>query len=251
MNPITKKHFTELWKKYFGNAELPITFCYTDKAEQSLTKVRCIISAMEKVRQGETLLFAEESIGCFGAKAYLGFNNDHKPTAEGEDYSFTEMFLSNGIPDKVPGERIKKDPETCRKMYGTVPEFKAPAPYLLFKRWDKLSETDNPDVAVFYGNPDIICGLYNLFNYDYTTTHGVTAPWGSGCSSIISDPYRQKFADKPQAVLGMLDIAARPFCSSNEMTIAVPVNRLLQCAEYMDNSFLATENWEKIRQRTK
>jgi len=149
----------------------------------------------------------------------------------------------------VEGERIKKDPETCRKLYQKLPEFKAPAKYVVFKRWDKFDEDDNPDVIIFYATADVLCGLYNLINYDATDYIEMIAPWGSGCSSIVTDAYLQKDEERPKAVLGMLDVEARAYVGKDELTFALPTKRLLELVEYMDDSFLITKPWERIKKR--
>ncbi len=76
MNIKIKKEFITLWKKYFNNAELPITFYYTDEeGHAELVKPgsvsRCIIGALSNVRKGKSFSFSIESIGCFGGKRYL------------------------------------------------------------------------------------------------------------------------------------------------------------------------------------
>ena len=134
-------------------------------------------------------------------------------------------------------------------MFKQSVSLKPPADYLVFKRWDLFGEAEEPEVVIFFAKPDVLAGLYNLLNYDIAELHGVLAPWGSGCSSIISEPYLQKDAEKPKAILGMLDIAARVFAEPEELTIAVPMKRLLQVMEYWDETFVTTEAWRVIQKR--
>ena len=54
-----KERFILLWRKYFNNAELPITFYYTDEAKSTeLVKPgslsRCVIGALAEVRNGQS-----------------------------------------------------------------------------------------------------------------------------------------------------------------------------------------------------
>jgi hypothetical protein len=57
MNIEFKEQFINLWKKYFGEAELPITFYYTegdggaDRAEKQ-KGWNCLICDLAKVRNG-------------------------------------------------------------------------------------------------------------------------------------------------------------------------------------------------------
>jgi hypothetical protein len=142
-----KESFARLWKKYFDNAELPITFYYTDEAghaemAEAGKVARCVIGALVEVRKGRSYTFSVESVGCFGGKKYLGFSESFAPNFE--------YFLSCGIPGKIEGERYKKSPEMVKELLQRWPKFKAPARYIVFKRWDMLRETDTPEVATFF-----------------------------------------------------------------------------------------------------
>ena len=59
--------FIERWKKYFGKAELPITFYYTlsDTAAEWADKPKgwsCIICELAKVRKGRSMMYNAERI---------------------------------------------------------------------------------------------------------------------------------------------------------------------------------------------
>ena len=78
---------------------------------------------------------------------------------------------------------------------------------------------------------------------------GVIAPMGAGCASIIGYPLEQAQSDKPRGVLGMFDVSARPHVSQDELTFSIPLQRFKQLVEYMDESFLITNSWEKVKSR--
>jgi hypothetical protein len=68
-----KDKFIAYWQKYFNNAELPITFYYSDEeghAEliKAGTVPRCIIGALSNIREGKSLCLDIGSVGCFGGK---------------------------------------------------------------------------------------------------------------------------------------------------------------------------------------
>jgi len=143
-----KEEFIVLWKRFFGDAELPIAFYYTDEeGHTELVKPntiarRCVIEALSLVRKGRALCFDAESIGCSGGQTCLGFRETFEPD--------DKYLLSNGIPGKVEGERCKKTPELAAEWIKLQPSFKAPARFIVFKKWDSLSESDEPDVVVFF-----------------------------------------------------------------------------------------------------
>ena len=214
MDLTFKENFLSLWKKFFGDEELPITFYYTDEeGHAELAKPgsipRCIINALQLVRDGRSLSFDSASIGCFGGLRYLGFSQAEMPNLA--------YFLSCGIPGKLEGERYKKTTAIAAEAIRLAPPFKAPARFVVFKRWDMLSLSDEPDVVVFFARPDVLSGLFTLANYDEAEANGVFVPFGSGCSTIVHYPLLEKDAVRPRAVLGQFDVSGRPFVPENKL----------------------------------
>lgn len=246
MNMQLKKQFIDLWKKYFKGADLPITFYYSDNpGDIEIVKKPsdhiCVIGVLNKVRKGKSLCFSAESIGCFGGKRYLGYLKKIMP-----DF---EYFLSCGIPGKMEGERYKKTPEIVREIMKNMPEFEAPAKYIVFKRWDSLEENDNPDVVIFYAPPDILSGLFTLSGFDEADANSVIAPFGAGCGSIVMHPYIESSSPRPRCIIGMFDVSARPFVQPNILTFSVPMKKFEIMVRNMEESFLITKSWNKIFSR--
>jgi len=245
MDMKIKEKFTQLWKKYFNGAELPITFYYTDK-EGSSEMVKppgngCLIGDLSKVRMGRSLCFSKESIGCGGGKRYCGF---------AEDVGINlEYFLSYGIPGKLEGERYKRSPELVRKAMKKAPKFKAPAKFIVFKRWDALDESDEPEVIIFFAPHDVLSGLFTLANFDEIDPDGVFAPFSSGCGSIILYPYLEGNSPRPRCILGMFDVSARPYVPKDSLSFAVPKSKFFRMIENMEESFLITSSWNKVYKR--
>jgi hypothetical protein len=246
MDMNRKQQFLRLWEKYFPGAELPIIFYYTDEVG-SVEPVkapaghRCIFADLARVRAGQPLRFDVESVGCFGGKRYTGLGNAAMPNF---DY-----FLSCGIPGKLEGERYKRTPELVKEWVAQVPESRAPARFIVFKRWDLLEEIDTPDVAIFFAEPDVLSGLFTLASFDVAQPNGVFVPFGAGCASTIQYPYIESRSDSPRGVLGLFDVSARPFVSPDILTFSVPMNKLQQMIDNMDESFLTTESWNRVRKR--
>jgi len=245
MDKTEKGNFISLWKKYFNDAELPITFYYTNKEGDDLilpgTVNRCIIGALLKARTGQPMRFNAESIGCFGGKRYSGFATKIMP-----DF---EYFLSCGIPGKMEGERYKKSPDLVKKVMQQMLPFEAPGRHIVFKRWDMLDEADEPQVVIFFARPDVLAGLFTLANFDETDPNGVISPFGSGCSSIVYHPYFQSLVAHPRPVIGMFDVSARPFVAKDEISFAVPMARFRTMIGNMSESFLITGSWMKVQKR--
>ncbi len=249
MNASFKERLLTLWEKYFNNAGLPITFYYTD--EEGHAEVpkpgslpRCVIGAMGKVQNGESLALDVDAVGCPGGKQYLGFAENLMP-----DF---EYFLSCGIPGKLEGERYKKTPEMVKEyMKKHAPVMKAPGRYIVFKRWDNLDTRDNPEVVIFFARPDVLAGLYTLASFDEAEQNMVIAPFGSGCASIVQYPYIETKSPVPKACIGMFDISARPFVPADTLTFAAPMSKFVRMVDNMEESFLITPSWAKVQERIK
>jgi Uncharacterised ArCR, COG2043 len=246
MDMTIKARFLEAWNKYFPGAELPIVFYYTNH-EEGAWKVpppsahQCMIGVLTRVRKGTSLCFEESSIGCRGGKRYTGFTDEISPNF---DY-----FLSCGIPGKLEGERYKKSPEIVREMMKIVPQFTAPANQIVFKRFDNIEESDKPAAAIFFAMPDVLSGLFTLANFDEREPNGVFCPFSAGCGSIVQYPYHENRSERPRAVIGMFDVSARPYVPKETLTFAVPMNKFVRMIDNMEESFLITRSWEKVKKR--
>jgi Uncharacterised ArCR, COG2043 len=234
------------WRRYFSSSELPITFFYTDHpGEQDIAASqvtdRCLIGNLNRVRQGFPFVYDAHTPGCSGGKRYTGFSNTLRPNFE--------YFLSCGIPGELEGERYKREPALVRQYLLQHQPFRAPAGFLVFKRWDRLDPADEPQAVIFFASGDVLSGLFTLANYDVAEPDGVIAPMGSGCASIIAYPLEQSTLENPRCVLGMFDVSARPHVGQGELTFSIPFQRFIQMVNNMDESFLVTHSWEKVRSR--
>jgi hypothetical protein len=129
------------------------------------------------------------------------------------------------------------------------PAFQAPGRYIVFKRWDKLDEGEEPAVVIFYAPPDLLSGLFTLAGFDEAAPEAVIAPFGSGCASIVQHPYFEGLSPHPRAVLGMFDVSARPCVPAGVLTFAVPWPKFVRMVANMDESFLTTASWAKVQAR--
>ncbi len=240
-----KENFLALWKKYFGDAELPIVFYYTegdggaDWAEK-LKGRSCLICELAKVRSGRSQVYNEERLKCMGAKRYLGYTDKMRPGFE--------YFLSCGN-EEMEGERYLRTPEQVKVFMKNQQKLPVNGKNIVFKRWDKLADSDEPEVVIFFAKPDVLSGLFTLANFDQTDPNGTYTPFGAGCGSIVYYPYLESKSERQRAVIGMFDPSARPCVPENVLTFAVPMKRFEKMIGYMEESFLITETWSTIRKR--
>lgn len=244
-----KQDFLELWARYFNHAELPIIFYYSDetggavRAATPKARHSCLICELAHVRKGECIYYDGENIICGGGKRYLGYSDQMRPNFR--------YFLSCGIPGEMEGERYIKTPELVDEIQKNQQMLPVSGKNLIFKRWDKLEERDDPQVVIFFATPDVLSGLFTLTNYDRTRADSIFTPFGAGCGSIIHYPYLEMSSDAPRAVIGMFDISARLCVSENTLTYALPMKRFLTVISNMEESFLITESWRKVQKRIK
>ena len=177
-----QQDFQHRWETYFPGVELPVAYFYTDEVSapdrlDSRDEGHCVIACFARVRQGHTFVYGAASPGCRGWKRYTGYSQTLRPNFE--------YFLSCGIPGELEGERYKKSPELVKRFLASHPAFEAPGRYLVFKRWDMLAAEDRPFAVIFFATADVLSGLFTLANFDRADSHGVIAPMGAGCSSIV------------------------------------------------------------------
>lgn len=246
MDQELKGRFTELWKKYFPGAEMPLALYYTDEPGHGervppAGQHRCVIGDLERARRGTPLSFDADAVVCGGGKRYLGFEEEIRPNFE--------YFLSCGIPGELEGERYKKTPQLVRELMKEQAPFRAPGKYIVFTQWEKMKREDDPAVVIFFASPDFLSGLFTLANFDQAHPFGVIAPFSSGCGSIVYYPYRELDSPHPRAVLGMFDVSARPCVAPDVLTLAIPWPRFIRMVDDMEESFLITRSWGLVRTR--
>jgi hypothetical protein len=245
---ILKNNFTTSWKKYFDGAEEPIVFWYTDEEAKVRTAKsvppdahRCFIGDLAQVRKGRPVKFSADAVGCEGGKRYLGFSSRLRPNFE--------YFLSYGIPGELQGERYKKTPNLVNEALKRQPGFIAPGRFIVFKPWSMIENEDKPAVVIFFALPDVLSGLFTLSNYDEEDPNSIICPFGAGCSTIVQYPYAEGMSDHPRGVIGMLDVSARPCVPAGVITFAVPMNKFVRMVANMEESFLITDSWRKVKRR--
>lgn len=246
MDIALRDDFSGLWEKYFPGADLPITLEFRDdtgdgEIVSSPEGWRCLICQIGRVRNGASLVFNKDSITCRGGLRYSGFSHELPP--------HFRYFLSYGKEGDCEGERYKQTPEIVDDWEKLIPEFPSHKNNLSFKRWDKLTETDNPEVVIFFARPEVMSGLFTLANFDQSNPNGVICPMGAGCSSIILYPWLEQQKDEPNVVLGMFDPSARKCVPQDMLTMAFPMKKFEKVIGYMEESFLITKEWATVQKK--
>lgn len=246
MDAKLKDKFIENWKKYFPGVDLPFGLFYSDD-ERYWDDLRpqegfgCMIAHFTPVLKGERVAFAEETIACPGGVRYSGFPVEPDPGLE--------RFLSCGIPGKAEGLRLKKTPELVGASIVDHTPFPAGGRFLVASRLDRLEADENPEVVAWLAQPDVISALFHLAAFNSADRSIVYSPQSSGCGALINYPMGEKEKEHPRAILGMFDISARPYVKKDQLSFAVPFRLFEEMAGNMEESFLITAAWDKVKQR--
>lgn len=228
----------------------PIAVLFTDTVPEGaiqfdpkIMKGICSLSSLKEAIGGKTVYFSSDSAGCPGMKSGLGFTDTAKIPG-GIEY-FLSCGRGEGFP---PGERLKKTPEIAKTYYEALPKKVHNSKYTIFKPVDKLND-EIPKLIIFLGNPDHLSALISLFSYESVVVDDVFTPMTSGCSSLIKIPLNELKKDKPRAVVGLVDIWARPLFDADMFAFTVPYAVYKRMEENSKDCFLQAKTWDGVKNR--
>jgi uncharacterized protein (DUF169 family) len=257
----------------------PVALIWADRKPEKAMQFQegkwgCVMWLVANAARGKSAVADARTFGCFGGGVGLGFGEQYKNFPGGED-CFCH-FLSTGnekwekgrqVAEKVKpfmrseayddfllGERYLKSPELVRKFVELWPITEIPTPYVLFKPLADLhSDTEKPEVVIFFVQPDQFSALVVLANYGREDNENVVMPYAAGCQSIGIYPYREAKAEKPRAVAGLIDLSARlqvrKQMGKNVFTFAVPFSMFQEMEGNVEGSFLERHTWLALRDK--
>lgn len=224
------------FKEAFGEcAGLPLVFWYSDEPVRPVDKIGgCLFKCLKEVREGKTVSLDAETIGCGGGKFYTGF---------------TEM------PDRIPNfvsikEKYKQTPEMVTGFIHELGVLRAEKNYLNFTRIDKIDNFENVEGVLFLATPDMLSGLATWAYFDNNSPNAVCAPFGSGCSAVITQALLENRRNGRSTFIGFFDPSVRPYVEANELSFVIPMNRFKEMYDTMRACCLFdTHAWGKVRER--
>ncbi|MEG6586353.1 DUF169 domain-containing protein [Dendrosporobacter sp. 1207_IL3150] len=229
----------------------PIAILFSDeKPMESLQfqegKRGCVIAMLTAAAKGRTAVFDRSTSGCLGGAVGLGFGNAYPHFPGGIEY-----FLSTGRGEGYPeGEAYIKTPELGSDFADNLPYTDLPFKYVIFKPLSLVDlSNEKPELITIYANPDQLSALVVLANYDRPGNDNAIIPFGAGCQSICLMPHHESKQARPRAVVGMIDITARPMVDADILSFTVPYTMFLSMEENIPDSFLEKHDWLKVRKR--
>ena len=232
---MDKKKFIEQFIHAFGNVELPIVFWYSAEPAAEPQKTRgCFIKYLKPAREGGIVSLDAETISCMGGKTYTGF-----------------IEAPSFIPDFVSGkERYKETPEQVSDFIHDLNIPKASEPYINFASIGYVDDLQKAEGIAFFATPDVLSGLVSWTLFDTMDPNAVSVPFGSGCSSLISQTIVENRKNGKRSFLGLFDPSVRPAVESNILCLTIPMSRFNEMYQTMDESCLqGTHAWKKVRER--
>ncbi len=228
--------FIKQFREAFGdNAELPIVFWYSSEANPPpVQSQKCCIQDLKKAREGVTITFDVEAISCMGGKLYTGLGE-----------------ISMGVAQYMPiREKYKQRGELVAEFIHDLDLVKATKPYICFSRIDKIDHFDDIEGVIFFATPDILTGLISWVLFDTNLEGAVSVPFGSGCSSIVSQVVVENRKRGKRTFMGLFDPSTRLNIEPNILSLAIPMSRFKEMCETMCLCCLKDSfSWSKVRER--
>ena len=232
---MTLLEFIARYREAFGESTpLPVAFGYSDRAATEVRKIpRCIVGAIRKVCDGESLTLTAGNVQCGGGSLYTAFAP---------------------MPERVPAfvaevEHYKQTREQVEEYIGRIGIRLSEKPYLNFVRLDQLEDPDEAEGILFFATPDVLSGLCSWAFYDNNDTDAVCVPFASGCCSIVTFAAKENASGGRRCFIGMLDPSARLLVPKDELTFTLPACRFKEMMQTMEQSALFRKAYSAVRER--
>jgi uncharacterized protein (DUF169 family) len=232
---MDKNEFIKNFRNAFGNYELPIAVWYSEEAATREEKTSgCFIKHLKPVREGNIVSLSLETISCRGGRVYCGF-----------------MEAPPSIPSFVSEqERYKKSPEMVSDFIANLNMPDRSKQFINFASIDRIESFENIDALIFFATPDVLTGLISWTLFDTNEPDAVSVPFGSGCSSIVSQPVVENRNNGYRVFIGLFDPSVRPHVEPDILSFAVPMSRFRTMYHTLGESCLnGTNAWSKVKDR--
>ncbi len=207
---------------FFSSEEIENSFIY--KKDKSVCMFMYIKMMMKKEKR---ILFSKDiGSACTGPTEYFGF---------------TELVDDGGV-FLAEVERFKKNIEVSK----AVSREAASIIHALEEKYLYMEKVENIDkereievINLFPADHTTLTKLVALSSYDRESDMNNTMiPSSSGCMSIFSLPYSEKFKELPASIIGLMDPLVRNFIPKDMISFSMPANRFVEMANNIEGSFL-------------
>lgn len=233
------KEFAAAYAEAFGPAAgLPLLFWYSPEPVRAVPKIEgCFFKALGEACEGLPVSLNAGNIGCGGGKFYTGFT----PMPP-----FVPTFVSQK-------EHYKQTPEMVLDFIGRLGVPEASGAWLNFACIDTPQAVEAfgmADGMLFLATPDVLSGLVSWAVYDNNADDAVRAPFGSGCSAVVTQAVQENRRGGRSVFLGLFDPSVRPWVGESVLSFVAPMSRLREmCGTMRASCLFGTHAWNKVRDR--
>ena len=212
------KEFAAAYGEAFGPAAgLPLLFWYSEEPVRAVPKVE----------------------GCF-----------FKALAEAREGLPVSLNAGNIVSQK---EHYKQTPEMVLEFIGRLGVPEASGAWLNFARVDTPQAAEAfgaADGMLFFATPDVLSGLVSWAVYDNNADDAVCAPFGSGCSAVVTQAVQENRRGGRSVFLALFDPSVRPWVDASALGFVAPMSRLREmCGTMRASCLFGTHAWNKVRDR--
>jgi uncharacterized protein (DUF169 family) len=146
------------------------------------------------------------------------------------------------------GERFFESPEAAARWAEALPYREVPTEFIVCKPLDQVGEGESVSLVLMFVNPDQLSALVTLFGFRRGAINATVSPWGAACQSILFAHAEAK-RENPRGVIGFFDISQRGRIDRELLSFTIPYRMYLEMESSIDDSFLCTAAWQKLRDR--
>jgi len=233
----------------------PVAVLLTEAKPERATQFKegswgCVAATLQAAAKGRTVVFDQKTYGCPGGGTGLGFGNCYVGFPIDQLLSTGgKAELANGHTfDMGEGERFFESLEVAVRWAGSLPYREVPTEFIVFKPLDQVAEGEDVSLVLMLVNPDQVSALVTLAGFRRGVINTTVSPWGAACQSILF-AHAEAESDNPRGVIGFFDISQRGKIAKELLSFTMPYSLYLEMESSVDDSFLSTATWQKLRER--
>ncbi len=233
----------------------PVAVLLTDTKPEGAAQFKeggwgCVGAMLKAATKGRTAVFDRKTSGCPGGGTGLGFGNCYV------GFPIDRLLSTGGKAelrggqtfDMGEGERFFESPELAARWAGALPYRDVPTEFIVYKPLDQVAEAEAVSLVLMFVNPDQLSALVTLAGFRRGAINATVSPWGAACQSILF-AHAEAESDNPRGVIGFFDISQRGKIAKELLSFTMPYSMYLEMESSVDDSFLGTTTWEKLRKR--
>ncbi len=224
----------------------PVGMLFSDKMPDDSLHFKekgqgCITPLIFKSAKGKVVAFDNNSTGWPCSSFYLGYSEWIFPGIEN--------FLSNEIVHGRKPERFLKNPKIAKEFVENYIPKEKRNNAIIFKPLELFSGSEEPELVIFFANADQLSALVYLITFGAPMEERIVTQFASACMSMFTVPLKYADEGKKKAVWGFHDVSARKSLPKDLMSLTMTYNLFMEVYDNIVDSFIMTENWEKLKNR--